>query len=745
KAYYAGIPVEGQDEDWESIPILERERAPSPPAPPRPTPILTPEAAMDPKEHRLLHWTGCFINPCPIHDSEKAYILKPPRFTKCSYCHKHNHNITTCPQKNKDKWMAYWTDNQQGSENASSSSSSTNSIPTTIQPLKPMPPAPTPPPVSLSFSADAPNHEAPTQPLFRNEYGTGYDTLSDSTMEAGARKENLEETGTIPVIEHLPELITTFVKWDEKIVEAYMDDPKLCWEFHDPTPGKYWKQGNVLYHKVGEKWRIAVPCNYKVQALGIELEEFLVQSAHRATGHGGAVRTWEFLKDCFTWKGMYQYVQKYVESCDLCQKVKPSTQAPAGLIHPLPIPKRPWVSICCDFLSMPPVWHKGRQYDNLWVVMDRLSSETKLIPTWKEVRAPELGDLFLEQIYRHKGLPQEIVSDRDPKFTSAWWTAFCDKLGMHQSMSSAYHPQTDGQTERTNRTLLGICRAMLLEGKTNWVENIVSIEIALNRSKNASLGVSPFTVVYGFDPVFADELATLAPTKVPAVEDRILHLLQGHQKARTALTKARMQQAHQANKRRRVAPMHKPGHQVLLSTTNLPLATSYPKFAPNFIGPFEVLRAWPQTDNYELALPEELSSIHPVFHSSLLKPYHANDDKLFPGRANLQPGPLPEFEDERWSISGILDYRTNRTTGKREFLVGWKGWDQKYDSWEPEENLDQDDVKEYLEKRGDVGPAKKTRGRKGAKKGKAPMRRNIGSFHYGGKTYLFKNGKMIHD
>ena len=151
---------------------------------------------------------------------------------------------------------------------------------------------------------------------------------------------------------------------------------------------------------------------------------------------------------------------------------------------------------------------------------------------------------------------------------------------------------------------------MLLEGK-----NLPFIEIAMNRSTSAASGTSPFVINYRYSPIFADELATISPTQIPAVEDRVPQLVQGHQRARTTLVSARLQQAKQANKRRRVGPALVEGDNVLLSTQNLPLSTSYPKFSPTFIGPFSIIRAWPNTDNYELELLKGLSKLHPVYQN----------------------------------------------------------------------------------------------------------------------------------
>ena len=138
---------------------------------------------------------------------------------------------------------------------------------------------------------------------------------------------------------------------------------------------------------------------------------------------------------------------------------------------------------------------------------------------------------------------------------------------------------------------------------------------------------------------------------------------------------------------------------VLLSTRNLPLATAYNKTAPEWIGPYPVIEAFHDTENYKLQLPEDLDNIYPTFHVELLKKYIPNDDEKFPGRKNTEPGPLPEFkDDERFEVEKIMASKSNPKTGTILYKVKWLGWDARHNTWEPAENIDQDAIDDFNER-----------------------------------------------
>ena len=154
---------------------------------------------------------------------------------------------------------------------------------------------------------------------------------------------------------------------------------------------------------------------------------------------------------------MDRQVRKYIQSCDICQRVKPSNSAPGGLLEPLPIPNKAWESISMDFITHLPTTKDG--YDAIFVVVDRLTKYAHFIPTTSSITALDTAKIFIANIFKLHGIPKSIISDRDPRFTSEFWKTLFKLLGTDLRMSTSNHPQSDGQTERTNRTLEQMIRA----------------------------------------------------------------------------------------------------------------------------------------------------------------------------------------------------------------------------------------------------------------------------------------------
>ena len=273
-------------------------------------------------------------------------------------------------------------------------------------------------------------------------------------------------------------------------------------------------------------------------------------------------------------------------------------------------------------------------------------------------------------------MPGDIVSDRDSRFTGEPWTSFCKDNQIYQSLRSAYHPRTDGQTEVANKAVIQHIRARNYEGNSNWRAYLPSIQAILNRTRDSSRRATPFEIAFGHNPRLIGDMVKPAPDEPETTDMRIHKIQTKRQHVRTNLANAKLDQSLQTNKRRRKAPEFQVGDQVLLSTRNLPLATAYPKTATEYAGPFTITQAFPQTDNYTLELPEQYNRLHPTFRVESLKKYIPNDDKKFPYRQNSEPGPLaiPEFEDEElYEVEQILTSRNKPKTGIIEYKVKWKG------------------------------------------------------------------------
>ncbi|KAL1920728.1 uncharacterized protein VTP21DRAFT_11363 [Calcarisporiella thermophila] len=172
---------------------------------------------------------------------------------------------------------------------------------------------------------------------------------------------------------------------------------------------------------------------------------------------------------------------------------------PAGLLQPLPIPTRRWEQISMDFIFQLPKTKRG--FDAILVIVDRLTKRAHFIPTTTNASAVEVAEIFMQNIFKLHGLPAHIISDRDPQFTSRFWKALFEKLGTRLAMSTAFHPQTDGQTERTNRTLEEMLRCYVNYKQDNWDTQLHIAKFAYNNASSASTGISPFLFDTGQPPM----------------------------------------------------------------------------------------------------------------------------------------------------------------------------------------------------------------------------------------------------
>ncbi|KAE8980405.1 hypothetical protein PR001_g24282 [Phytophthora rubi] len=223
-----------------------------------------------------------------------------------------------------------------------------------------------------------------------------------------------------------------------------------------------------------------------------DLRARLVHEYHDAPagGHLGREKTFAALSRDFFWPHMYKWIRKWVRSCEICQRVKPAASKQAPL-RPLPIASSAWRSVSMDFIFGLPRDPEGRT--GVLVFVDRFSKMVHLAPVAAEVTADESAELLLDLVFRHHGLPESIVSDRDPRFTSAFWTRLFVLLGTRLLMSTAAHPETDGQTERVNRVLEDVLRSYATSF-ASWSSFLPMAEFALYNSTHASTGLTPFFV-----------------------------------------------------------------------------------------------------------------------------------------------------------------------------------------------------------------------------------------------------------
>ena len=344
----------------------------------------------------------------------------------------------------------------------------------------------------------------------------------------------------------------------------------------------------------------------------LALRTRIMQECHDSSlgGHLGKDKTIEQVKRRFYWSGMDAMIQQYVTSCDSCQRNKPSHQSTMGLLRPLPIPTRPWQQVSMDLITALPRSRSGN--DAIVVFVDKLTKMVHYVATTTNVTAPQLATIFMREVVRLHGVPESILSDRDPRFTAHFWRAFWEQLGTTLTMGTAYQPQTDGQTERANRTLEELLRSVVNFHQTDWDEHLAAAELAVNNAVQASTGFTPFYLNSGQQASLPLDQAIvgLRPSSNPEASDRIRRLKADLARAREHIERAQQRQAKYADQHRR-AVTFKVGDSVLLSTEHLKMQGAdkrTPKFAAKFIGPFVVKRV--VNDNaYELDLPRSSAFI----------------------------------------------------------------------------------------------------------------------------------------
>src|SRR6266550_4623710 len=216
-----------------------------------------------------------------------------------------------------------------------------------------------------------------------------------------------------------------------------------------------------------------------------------------AAGHPGREKTFELLSRDYYWPFMRKDVERYVANCHTCRRVKPRRHAPHGTLLPLPVPNQPWLDIAMDFVVGLP---ESEGCNAAWVVVDRLSKQRHFVPCTAKISAEGLADLFIRHIFRLHGLPDSIVSDRGPQFASRFWRYLCRCLGIQPRLSTAFHPETDGQTECINASMEEYLRTYVNYLQDDWVRLLPLAEFAGNNQVSSTTGASPFFAVYGRNP-----------------------------------------------------------------------------------------------------------------------------------------------------------------------------------------------------------------------------------------------------
>ncbi len=395
-------------------------------------------------------------------------------------------------------------------------------------------------------------------------------------------------------------------------------------------------------------------------------------------GHFGISKTMKLITRTYWWPQIRKDVRNFIRSCDTCCRSKIPCHLPYGKLQTLPIPKAPWQSISMDFIiNLPP----SSGYDAILVVVDRFTKMAHFLPDRKDFTSEDTAQLLLQEVFRHHGLPQQIISDRGPQFIAKFWKRLFELLQVMCSLSSAHHPQTDGQSERTIQTLEQYFRCFIYYQQDNWSTLLSLTEFAYNNSVHTSTGFSPFFSLTGYHPRW-NFLAPNPSSKVPAADSRIQKIQSIHSEL--------LQQKVAVDRHRSIPPSFEIGDQVWLLRRHVRTARPCEKLDYQRLGPFP-LSAKIGEVAYRLTLPSTLR-IHPVFHVSLLEPYMPS---TIPNRDVPPPPPITIDDHPEYEVAAILDSKFLRR--KLYYLVDWVGYPPSERSWEPSDHLlnAQDKVNEF--------------------------------------------------
>ena len=459
----------------------------------------------------------------------------------------------------------------------------------------------------------------------------------------------------------------------KKIEESWVNDMKLAeliQKFADPAfkSKKYtWTNGQLRR-------------NGKLVVGNDEaLRKLIFSQIHNESlgGHSGVQVTVQKLSSLCYWKNMRKMVKQWVRECDVCQRCKPDLSAYPGLMQPLPIPVKVWSDISMDFVEGLP---KSNGKTVILVVVDRLSKYAHFLPLQHPFTATQVAQVFLDNVYKLHDLPNTIVSDRDKVFLSNFWQSLFKVLKVKLHMSTAYHPQTDGQSEVVNRCLECYLRCMSGEKPKEWTQWIAMAEFWYNTNFHSAIQTTPFEVLYGQSPpihmpYLPGESNVEAVDRSMQAREQVVEMLKFHLKRAQDRMKS-LADKHRTDREFEEGVWVYLKLQPYRQSTNRP--TPYNKLSSKYYGPFQIQERVGKVA-YKLQLPSG-SQIHPVFHVSQLKLCKGSVD---------QPGTLPlPMCDDRGMMSvfpaKILDRRLGKMNNRAVayVMVQWSNGSVEEATWE---------------------------------------------------------------
>jgi hypothetical protein len=463
----------------------------------------------------------------------------------------------------------------------------------------------------------------------------------------------------------------------------------LCEKEAEVSPSTEWLRRNrrdfrIAYPSWNERGLLMFDNRIVIPDVGnLRLKILRARHNSKIGGHGGVMKTLEIITRDYFWTGISADVEEYVKGCAVCQRTKASRHSPYGKLKNLVVPERPWQHITMDFIEQLPA---SNGFDAILVVVDRLSKFSYFIPTKGTDDTAKFAELFLNQVVKHHGLPETIVSDRGNKFTARFWRCLMERMGVDVRLSTAYHPQTDGQTERTNQAIEHYLRVFVGDQQDDWATLLDTASLAYNNSWHSAIKMSPFFANYGYHPRLFGETRQGKAQDVPAAVKIAENIRDVHRECATRMEEANKAMAQQYNKRHSEPPAFQVGDKVRLEMTNIATTRPTKKMDLKYCGPFEIIEQV-GSHAFRLKLPETWRK-HNVFHVSKLEPWI---EATYPGQAT-EPAPPIEVEGHtEYEVKRIVDSIWRKRGRQRwvEYKVEWVGYEGTIEatSWENSDAL----------------------------------------------------------